>query len=52
MAKCTEKKEEKQRDREYFERKKSAVLAGFDSEAEDEEELKGWQGSGWTRETG
>lgn len=40
------KREEKQRDREYFERKKSAVLAGLDSEAEDEEELKGWMAKG------
>lgn len=40
------KREEKQRDREYFERKKSAVLAGLDSEAEDEEELKGWMDKG------
>ena len=31
---------------------KKAVLAGLDSEAEDEEKLKGWQGPGWTGETG
>lgn len=51
MAKCTEKKR-RNRETGNILKEKSAVLAGFDSEAEDEEELKGWQGSGWTRETG